>query len=412
MSIRLSCPSCNTAFALDAVPAGRRATCPRCGDAFPVRGEMAEPATAADAGPPAAPVPSPASETRSPRRRVGMWSIRRTALVALALGGIGFVIGLTAYYSPKAKPNGDPPGQPPAVSNTTPPAQLAGLGYLPADYNVVFAVQPGPLLTYAARTHQEPRDLLTRAGVPAQALAALAALAALDSIGLTLPQIDHVAGGALLGNEGDGLRIAFVLVLKQPLADEDEFLKKLKAKPAAGKKTRFTVELAQLARVSPTVWVFGLSDKDLAAVDQGGYGPGGKQFRGSESDGLRQMIGSVPPDSAAWVAADDDREWTQKPLVTTFLPLSPGAKKGLSGLSSFRAGVFALSFGEQPRVRIFFRTADSAVAEHARLYLRARATEMEAATAGGGGVFALFDAPFDPATAKGTLQRFLADAVK
>ena len=409
MSVRLSCPSCNTTFALDTIPPGRRATCPRCGDVFPIRGEIAELAPGADGGPSGAPVPSPNAETRSPKRSAGMWSIRRTALVALALGGIGFVIGLTVYYSPKPKPDGDPPGeQPPAVSksNVTPPTQLAGLGYLPADYNVVFAVQPGPLLTYATRTHQEPRDILTRAGVPAQALAAL------DQIGLTLAQIDHVAGGSLLGNEAEGLRIAFVLVLKQPLADEDEFLKKLKAKPVVGKKTRYTVELAQLARVSPTVWAFGLSDKDFEAVDRGGYGPGGKQFRGSDSEGFRQMIGSVPPEAAAWTAADDDRDWTQKPLVATLLSLSPEAKKGLSGLSSFRAGLFALSFGEQPRVRIFFRTADSAVADHARAYLQSRATEMEAATAGGGGVFALFDAPFDPATAKGTLQRFLADAAK
>jgi len=406
MSIRLSCPSCNTAFALDAVPAGGRATCPRCGDVFPIRGEMAELTPGADDGPIAIPVPSPNGETRSPKRAAGPWSIRRTALVGLALGGIGFVIGLTAYYSPKQKPNGDPPGEPPsAVSNVTPPAQLVGLGYLPADYNVVFAVQPSPLLAHAARTHEDPRDLLARAGVPIQALAAL------DQIGLTLPQIDHVAGGSLLGNEGDGLRIAIVLVLKQPLADEDAFLKKLKAKPAAGKKTRYTVELAQLARVSPTVWVFGLSDKDFIAIDQGGSGPGGKQFRGSEAEGLRQMIGSVPPDAAAWIAADDERDWTQKPLVTA-LPLSPEVKKGLPELGSFRAGLFALSFGEQPRMRIFFRTADSAVADRARVYLQARATEMEAATAGGGGVFALFDAPFDPATAKGTLQRFLADLMK
>jgi hypothetical protein len=289
--------------------------------------------------------------------------------------------------------------------NATPPTQLVGLGYLPAECNVVFAVQPGPLLAYATRTNQEPRELLTRVGIPAQVLAAL------DQLGLTLPQIDHIAGGV-----GDkDLRVAFVLVLKQPLADEDQFLKKLQAKPAAGKKTRYAVDLAKLplmlARVSPTVWVFGLNEEDFAPVDKGGFGPGGKQFRGSESEGFRQMLGSVPPEAAVWVAADDDRDWTQKPVMN-LLPLPPNAKKGLAALNSFRGGLFALSFGEQPRLRLFVRTADTATAERVRVYFQARAIETESATAGGDGVFALFDAPFDPATGRSTLQRFLSDATK
>jgi hypothetical protein len=37
---------------------------------------------------------------------------------------------------------------------------------------------------------------------------------------------------------------------------------------------------------------------------------------------------------------------------------------------------------------------------------------MDSATAGGGGTFAMFDAPFDPATSWPMLQRFLEDAKK
>lgn len=400
MSVRLSCPSCNTAFALDAIPADRRATCPRCGDVFPIRGEVVDRPNRAAAGEPAAPPNTPyqAPATKHP---AGMWSVRRTVLVVVALGVLGFVVGLTTYYSRGPKPNRDPQPEVPAGTAATPPAQLVGLGYLPAECTVVFAVQPGPLLAFAAHTNQDPRELLTRAGIPAQVLAAL------DQIGLTLAQIDHVAGGV---GDAEG-RVTLVLVLKQPRADEDEFLKKLKAQPPAGKKTRYTLELAELARVSPTVWVFGLRDQDFVAVDKGGFGLGGTQFRGSESDGLRQMLGSVPPDAAVWVAVDDDRDWTQKPLVS-LLPLPPEAKKGLSGLSSFRGGVLALRFAEQPRVRLFVRTADTAVAERVRAYFQARAVETESATAGGGGVFALFDAPFDPATGRNMLQRFLTDAAK
>ncbi len=396
MSVRLSCPSCNTAFALDAVPADRRATCPRCGDVFPVRGFVEE---TEDRGQRTEPQPNTKHQTPNTKHRA------RAALVALALGLLGFAIGLAVYLTRETKTKAEAQPELPPAANATPPAQLVGVGFLPAECNVVFAVQPGPLLAYAARAKREPRELLAGTGIPSQVFAAL------DQIGLTLLQIDHIAGGALLGNDGDELRVAFVLVLKQPFADEDEFLKTLKAKPAAGKKTRYTVDLAKLpltlARVSPTVWVFGLNEKDFAAVERGGFGPGGTQFRGTESDGFRQMFASVPPEAAVWVVADDERDWTQKPLVK-LAAQSPEAKKWLPAVGGGRGGLFALSFGEQPRMRLFVRTAETATAERVRAYFQARATETESATAGGGGVFALFDAPFDPAL----LQRFLADAAK
>jgi hypothetical protein len=326
----------------------------------------------------------------------------RAVLFALALGLIGFAAGLAVYYTRGPKPS-QPQPEPTISVTATPPSQLAGLGYLPAECNVVFAVQPGPVLAYASRTRQDPRTLLTSSGVPQQAFTTI------DQMGLKLEQIDHIAGGAFIGDEGDEPRVALVLVLKQSLADEDAFLKALKAKPAPGKKGRQTVEIAKLplllTRASPTVWVFGWSEKDFSAVDRGGFGPGGTQFHGSDSEGVRKMLASVPAESAVWVVADDDRDWTQKPLVK-LAANSEDAKKWLPAVSSGRGGLFAITFGEQPRMRLFVRTADTATAERVRAYFQARAAEQESATAGGGGVFALFDSPLDTKL----LQRFLADA--
>ena len=409
MSVRLSCPSCNTGFALDALPADRRATCPRCGDVFPVRGEVAEQANREGAGGPAT---QPTATPPAPAR--GGLSPGRAALFAVALGLVGLAVGLVVHYARQPKPEVKPQPDPTPAATATPPAQLAGLGYLPAECNVVFAVQPGPVLDYASRTKKEPRELLTGSGVPQQVFGAL------DALGLTLPQIDHIAGGLYIPSAGgESLRVALVLVLKQPLADEDEFLAKLKTQPA-GAKGRFKVTLDKvpldaLARVSPTVWVFGLTENDLAAVGRGGFGPGGTQFGGSESEGFRKMLAAVPPDAAVWVAADDERDWTQKPLVKLAAGL-PAAKNALpalgGGVSAGRGGLAALSFGERPRMRLSARTADTATAERVRAYFQARAAETESATAGGGGTFALYDAPFDPATSGATLRRFLADAAK
>ena len=84
-------------------------------------------------------------------------------------------------------------------------------------------------------------------------------------------------------------------------------MKKLNAKPAAGKKPRHDVVVGKfpllLTRVSPTVWVFGLDEPDFDAVDN--HGPGGVQFRA----GVRLMIAALPQEAAVWAAADDDRDW-------------------------------------------------------------------------------------------------------
>jgi hypothetical protein len=324
-------------------------------------------------------------------------------LVAVVLAVLGFLAGLTVYYTREPKPNPEP-APAPAIT-ATPPAQLVGLGYLPAECNVVFALQPGPLLEYAARTKQEPRELLARAGVPDPVLNVL------DSVGL--PQIDHLAGGIYIPDPGDSeMRVALVLVLKQPLANEDAFLKRLRTKPIEDKHARWVVEVNAgpftplLTRATPTVWVLGLNDRDFGPVARGGFGPGGTQFR------LREVLASVPPEAAVWLAADDDRDWMQKPLlkllatwpdVKKSAPVLSGALTG--GLSAGRGLVFALTVADKPRMRVLVRTAETATAERLREYFRARAAELESATAGGEGAFALFDAPYDPKL----VQRFLAD---
>jgi hypothetical protein len=336
----------------------------------------------------------------------------RATLIALSLGVLGLAAGLAVYYTRSHKPKPEPEPQPEPVvasANATPPAQLLGLGYLPAECNVVLAVQPGPILTYAERTKQDPRELLGRFGVPQQVLTAF------DLAGLPLVQIDHLAGGAFIGNEGDELRVALALVLKQPLPNEEQFLLALKAKPMLPKQARWSVAPGGvplspvLAKVSPTVWVFGLNERDLSAVDRGGFGPGGTQFRGGDSEGVRKMIASVPPDAAAWVAADDDRDWTQKPLVK-LAAQSKDVKPWLPVLKEGRGGLVAVRIGESPRLRLFVRCADDATGERVRSYFQTRAGEMESATAGGGGSFALFDAPFDPAKTGPLLRRMLDDA--
>jgi hypothetical protein len=333
-----------------------------------------------------------------------MWSVRRSVLIALGMGLLGLATGFVVYYGKgKPTPNAEPELERPAAAATA-PLQLAGLGFLPADTNIAFAVQTGPLLTYAAKHDLDPRELLTQAGIPARAIDTL------NGSGISLPQIDHIAGGTSLGDGTFSLRLTLVLVLRKPLADEDAFLHKLEARKQAG-KARYDVVAAGfpllVARVSPTVWVFGLDEKDFEAVNRGGHGPGGKQFPG----GLAQSIGQqVPPDADAWLAANDERG-ADKAGVKVVLELL-GKKEWLPVLAKGRAGMAALSLGDKPRLRIFVKAADESIAQQLRSYFQKKAAENDTARTGGAGEIAFYDAPVVPAKLLSTLKQFLADAVK
>jgi hypothetical protein len=314
----------------------------------------------------------------------------------LGLLGLGTGLLLT-YFRGGFGSRPDPGPEPPPSVAAVPPAELPGVGFLPADCNLVLAVQPGPLLAHAARTNQDPRELLLKAGVPEGVLAAL------DRFGLTLHQIDHIAAGTHQGDGALDLRFTLVLVLRRPPTDEEQFLRALGAEPdLKGKKNRYGTKVTGLllTRVSARQWVFGLDEKDLGPADRGGHPPGA----GHLSAGLREMLTQrLPPEATVWVAADSDR-WATKPVVQQF-----GKKEWLPVLARGQAAVVGLSFDDPPRMRVFVRCTDAETGEQLRAYFQAQATA-EATRTGGAGEWALFDAPFDPQNGVRPLRQMLEGA--
>jgi len=392
MPVRLSCPTCNSSFVLGELP-DRRAACPRCGDVFSIRSwEEASPDDLFQA--------TTAIRTQARRERA-RWSVRRMVVVALLMGLIGLIAGLGLY---RTRESAHSPGSPPSrqsLSTAKGPAELNGLQYLPSDASLVFVLQPGPVQVFAERAKQESRDVLTRGGIPPQFLDSLA------RVGLSLEQIDHVAGAA----NADGLRLALVLVLRQEM-DEVQFLKRLRVMHLNGSRDRYSTDIGgvplTLARVAPTVWVFGFdAKKDLDAVERGGHGPGGRQF----APKLAEMIGRVPPDAAVWIATDEDR-WHEKPLVRLVIAEALKRPEWLAVLARGRALVAALSLNEPPRLRLFIAAADAATGDRLRAYFQARVGVADGATAGGAGELAFFETPIDPTATFATLRDMLSEAAK
>jgi predicted Zn finger-like uncharacterized protein len=139
----LSCPYCNTRFTLPpSEAAAGRVRCPRCGDSFAHRAAPAE--VNGEPRPPLAP-PEPVRPARPSN-----WFVARLVLGVMA--GMA-VLGLTyALLTVNFRRQNDRPKVPAGTQSilpgpaATPPAELAALGYLPADCGLVAGLHLAELL--------------------------------------------------------------------------------------------------------------------------------------------------------------------------------------------------------------------------------------------------------------------------
>lgn len=378
MSVKLSCPACNAAFILPAVPEARRAECPRCREAFPVRAFEEVPDAA---GPP----PAPGGPSAEPKGR----GVPR-ALVAV---GLLVAVGGGTYCAYRERPAPPEPAVPAAPAGAV--HERFPTRYLPAECNLAFGIDLAAARALAARADQDPRAFLERAGLPPAVPDALA------RAGLPADQLARVAGGARVGGEGDPIVFALAVETERPF-DREGFLKRVKAKPTQTPNLWSValdrVPLPLLVAVpDPRVLVFGLdAERDFAALAGGGF----------PRDRVRDWLELLPPRAAAWAVADDAGDWTAKPLVK-LVAQSPEAKRVLAAAGPFRGGLVAVD-GDALAVRV--RTADAATAERVRAYLAARAREVPGAVAGGTGTGAHYEGPHDPLAALALVGRFVADA--
>lgn len=296
MTVRVSCPFCNTGFDVPAtLPAGR-VPCPRCGEAVAIRSAddsgLPQPSLNGDGFHPAEPlaVLPPAPSGLKPVLLLG------ATLFAVVALGIGIWL---AGFLKKADP-APPVEKPPTPGATWPPQTLKGLQYLPSDAKVVFAIQPGPMLQYAERTKQDANKVLADGGMPK------AVFDWLTEAGIGPDQIDHVA----VGVKAEGLvpPFAILLALREPLADEAKFLERLKARRNPDKKL-YTLHIAALiadvsmVRVDATKYLFALREENLATATKP-HEEGIRHFRPE----LQESIRKLSPSAFLWLATDAE-DW-------------------------------------------------------------------------------------------------------
>ena len=137
----IQCLSCNSIVPiLTDRPVRDSMICPRCDNRIPLDDSALaqfQP-TNRIAG-----LESEVKDRRARRQSSGVWSVRRTFAVGIALGILGLVVGVGYNLLTRS---GKPPITVEDAVKSIPPAELGGLGYLPDDVDAVFAVHCASLL--------------------------------------------------------------------------------------------------------------------------------------------------------------------------------------------------------------------------------------------------------------------------
>ena len=304
MPVPSTCPFCNALMPTTVASVAGPVNCPRCGEVVGTSGGARASRAAKRA----------AVESVASRR----WSRQRlTVLIAmtvvLAIGGWA----LWAKWHHIRSPFGGatPPAKPVVVA----PAEMAGLGYLPASTEAILAIQVPLLLErLGPEAQQDPSKALTALGLP-ESVAEIVDKA--SAVGLK--NVDQLVIG--LGFESRALPPELVIVVhaRQPF-DLDGIARHAKAR--ALKKDGRTLYVAKAGPI-PEVYWWKAADRVLVATILAKDLEGVPLSPRSGIDHLRPTVATlirdrVADDSCAWLVAASDR-WDKHLGPYTWLPGTP-----------------------------------------------------------------------------------------
>ena len=210
MAEAICCPFCNSLFPRDqAQPTGRGLCCPRCGEPVPA---LTNPDSASVQS---LPTGVPARDSNAPiaadvpKRKPRKANLIVAAIVLLVMGAmawIGLELSLRTQDDRRRRDYRSPPGE------------WAGIGYLPAECNLILRLQVSDL-----DEASEIKNLLDEPRLPYvdQALTQLE-----NSTGLKLAMIDYAILGIRL--DGERLQASLVVATRKPY-DPAQLVKHLKA---------------------------------------------------------------------------------------------------------------------------------------------------------------------------------------
>lgn len=248
-----------------------------------------------------------------------------SCVVSLAL----LIVGLVIVNRGESRPP-IPPTKPVASEfgpATIPPLGIAGLRYLPANSQIVAAVQTAPLATYAERLKTEPKQLLRDAGLPEAVFESLA------QAGVRFESIDHLAVGLTLSDD-DAIPVATVVVaLKTAPADASLLTKQIQ------KEKLFTLFTAAI-----------VGERFLILVTDAKSMPREPKPNVDHlATAIRETIqNQISPAAVAWLATDT-QSWHERPAIKA--AILAANRPELPALIA-RGRALALSFSLEPEFNV------------------------------------------------------------
>jgi hypothetical protein len=362
----LSCPYCNSYVTVaQPLAAGQKVSCPRCGEGFLVRPSTGILSPNGDGPgsliPPAAPVAG-FGASQLPQLAHPRPSNRFVAGTILGAMGLMTVVGLTfalltvhlrrEHDTARGQAQvGPEPSRPRAITpvRVVPPAQLAGLSYLPPDTQVVAAVHVAEALQQEAG-----QEWLRGNGRGETVVPFLESL-----LGLKLDDLDHLVFGLTFDEK---LRRLTIVVQTRAPYDEATIRRKLQLSPAPVERLGKT--LYQLP-VEGVLWCAGERtlviairlDRTKAGADLDQVPlqprPGTNQLPAELQSVLKERMGAT---AQVW-AAGHARDWDA--LLQEQANLTREDREALAGLRTF---VAPLVFDDTVRVSAAFACRDQAAA--------------------------------------------------
>ena len=325
--IKLSCPFCNTTFDVVGL-APSRIACPRCHESVPDTSVAPPDAHAVSV--------------------VEGWPREKSS--RLWMVGVGIIVlAVAAFIADSLWETKLPPAAPTDTGSqaaaTKPPLTLSSLRHLPANSQIVVAIQPAAFAEYTKRKGKSVEIWLDEAGTAGKLMEEF------RKLNLAPDQIEQLA----IALPANTIAAAFVLVLRKPLADDTDFRNRLQAKPITDKPTHFTVEFfnlpLEMKKVDDTTYRFANASEskwlDAPPAANADHLP----------QELRDAMGKLSPASFAWVASNTVRpDWGASNEVKILALTNKDAAAYLKGVQAF---AFGLATEPELKMTALVRSSDA-----------------------------------------------------
>lgn len=224
---------------------------------------------------------------------------------------------------------------------TQTPWNMTTIRYLPTTENIVSGLQTQPLLEYAKRLNQDPKQLFNEIGIPDVAFEFL------SQTGINMDDISEVAAGLELLPDNAIPEVDLVIFFKNKIENPNELIAKVEANK--------TIKLFKVYAKVVDFKVLLVTTNTRRFVETA-HVLGAEDFSRHMTDTMKKQLS---PSTWAWVVTDQ-MDWSEKPTIKALFLFNKITQADQEIFSKGRSAVAGLSFEPEFNVGIAVQTSEEA----------------------------------------------------